>query len=161
MAQPLQNISIAAPGFLGLNTEDSPLEQPQAFANIADNAVIDQYGRVGARKGYVYDTTNSTALGAARGVTALYEFTSVAGVTVFLSAGNNLILSGDVTLVDETGAAAITDDDWKIVELNDLVYFFQSGNIPLYYDPGTTNIDEISIGTILSIFLPSYFILSG
>ena len=122
MAQPLQNISIAAPGFLGLNTEDSPLEQPQAFANIADNAVIDQYGRVGARKGYVYDTTNSTALGAARGVTALYEFTSVAGVTVFLSAGNNLILSGDVTLVDETGAAAITDDDWKIVELNDIYW---------------------------------------
>jgi hypothetical protein len=144
MAQPLQNISISAPGFLGLNTEDSPLDQPQAFASVANNAIIDKFGRVGARKGYVYDTTNSTALGSARGITTLYEFTSAAGVTTFLSTGNNLILSGDATLVDKTGSAAITDDDWKIVELNDLVYFFQSGHIPLYYDPSTTNVDEIS-----------------
>lgn len=145
MAQPLQNISISAPGFLGLNTEDSQLDQPQAYASIADNCVIDQYGRVGSRKGYVYDTTDATALGSARGITALYEFTSTAGVTVFLSAGNNLIFSGDTTLVDETpGGATITDDDWKIVELNNLVYFFQSGHDPLYYDPATTNVDLIS-----------------
>jgi hypothetical protein len=145
MAQPLINISISAPGFLGLNTEDSQLDQPQAFASIADNCVIDQFGRVGARKGYVYDTTTSTALGSARGVTALYEFTSDAGATVFLSAGNNLILSGDTTLVDETpGGATITADDWKIVEHNNLVYFFQSGHTPLYYDPSTTNVALVS-----------------
>ena len=145
MAQPLQNISISAPGFLGLNTEDSQLDQPHAFAAYADNCVIDKYGRVGARKGYVYDTTTSTALGSSRGVTTLYEFTSAAGVTAFLSTGNNLILSGDTTLVDETpGGATITADDWKIVEMNDLVYFFQSGHDPLYYDPTTTNVALVS-----------------
>lgn len=145
MAQPLQNISISAPGFLGLNTEDSQLDQPEAFASIADNCIIDQYGRVGSRKGYVYDTTTSTALGSARGVTTIYEFTSVAGATVFLSTGNNLILSGDATLVDKTpGAATITADDWKIVELNDLVYFFQTGHAPLYYDPATGNVALVS-----------------
>lgn len=145
MAQPLINIGISAPGFLGLNTEDSRLDQPQAYASIADNCIIDQYGRVGSRKGYVYDTSDSTALGSARGITTLYEFTSTAGVTVFLSTGNNLILSGEATLVDETPVGAtITADDWKIVELNNLVYFFQSGHDPLYYDPATTNVDLIS-----------------
>lgn len=144
MAQNLQNIVISAPGFLGLNSEDSPLDQPLAFAAIADNCVIDQRGRVGARKGYVYDTTNSTELGSARGITTLYEFTSAAGTTVFLSTGNNKILSGDATLADETpGGYTVNNDDWKIVELNDYVFFFQDGQSPLYYDPGTTNVDEI------------------
>jgi hypothetical protein len=49
MAQPLQNISISAPGFFGLNTEGSPLTQPQAFASVADNAIIDQYALFNGR----------------------------------------------------------------------------------------------------------------
>ena len=42
MAQQLQNSTIAAPGFGGINTQDSPLLQPQGFASICDNAVIDK-----------------------------------------------------------------------------------------------------------------------
>ena len=48
MAQQQQNISISAPGFQGLNTEESPLAQdPEGFAGQADNCVIDAFGRVG------------------------------------------------------------------------------------------------------------------
>jgi hypothetical protein len=41
MAQPLQNITIAAPAFKGLNTQDSPLTSDPSFAAVADNCVID------------------------------------------------------------------------------------------------------------------------
>ena len=50
MAQPLQTITISAPGFFGINTQDSPIGLNPAFASIADNCVIDQYGRIGARR---------------------------------------------------------------------------------------------------------------
>lgn len=58
MAQPQQNISLAAPAFQGINTEDSPLTQDVTFASRANNAVIDDFGRLGARKGFLeYQTS--------------------------------------------------------------------------------------------------------
>ena len=50
MAQQQQNITVSAPGFQGLNTEDSPLQQDPGFALVADNAVVDKFGRIGSRK---------------------------------------------------------------------------------------------------------------
>ena len=41
MAQALQNLTIASPGFGGLNTADSPLLVPNTFASEANNVVID------------------------------------------------------------------------------------------------------------------------
>ena len=61
MAQQLQNITVAAPGFAGINTQDSPIGLNPAFASIADNCVIDKYGRVGARKGHQLLTTETIA----------------------------------------------------------------------------------------------------
>jgi len=52
MPQPQQNISIQAPAFQGVNSEDSPLTQDPTFASRANNAVIDEFGRIGARKGF-------------------------------------------------------------------------------------------------------------
>lgn len=65
MAQQQQNISLTAPAFQGINTEDSPLAQDITFASRANNAVLDEFGRVGARKGMVeysdsLDLTNAT-----------------------------------------------------------------------------------------------------
>ena len=69
MAQRLQNITIQAPGFAGINTQDSPIGLDPSFASIADNCVIDQYGRIGARKGYSAVSTNgSSVLGSSRGI---------------------------------------------------------------------------------------------
>lgn len=52
MTQPQQNISIQAPSFQGINSEDSPLTQDATFSSRANNAVIDEFGRIGARKGF-------------------------------------------------------------------------------------------------------------
>ena len=63
MAQPLQSINLVAPAFKGINTEDSPLAQDTAFAEVADNAIIDRSGRLASRKGNTVSTTNKTVLG--------------------------------------------------------------------------------------------------
>ena len=52
MSQPQQNISIQAPAFQGINSEESPLIQDATFASRANNAVVDEFGRLGARKGF-------------------------------------------------------------------------------------------------------------
>ena len=52
MSQKLQTYSITAPGFYGLNTQDSSLDLASGFALVANNCIIDQYGRIGARKGW-------------------------------------------------------------------------------------------------------------
>jgi hypothetical protein len=62
MSQPLQTVNIVAPGFRGLNTEDSVLSMDPSFATYADNCVIDKYGRISARKGYSVITTSATPL---------------------------------------------------------------------------------------------------
>ncbi len=46
MSQPLRSINLVAPGFKGVNTEDSPIGADYSFAEIADNAVIDKFGRI-------------------------------------------------------------------------------------------------------------------
>ena len=78
MAQRLQNITIQAPAFAGLNTQDSPVGLDASFAAIADNCVIDRFGRVGARKGYTALTTNgSSVLGSSRGIETIFEFVEI------------------------------------------------------------------------------------
>ena len=99
MAQPLQSINLVAPGFKGINTEDSPIAQDPAFAEIAENAVIDKSGRIAARKGSDVITENKTDLGLDY-LHKIHFYYSSAGDTseTVLSTGNNKILSGDTTL---------------------------------------------------------------
>lgn len=134
MAQQLQSINLVAPAFKGVNTEDSPLAQDPSFAEIADNAVIDKRGRIASRKGHSVITTTKTVLGTAS-LRSIKEFKDDAGNKKIFSVGNNKIISGTTTLVDETPASyTITADNWKMVNFNDKIYFFQRGYEPLVYD---------------------------
>ena len=134
MAQELQSINLVAPAFKGVNTEDSPLAQDPSFAEIADNAVIDKRGRIAARKGHAAITTNKTVLGSGT-LRAIKEFKDNAGNTKIFSVGNNKIISGTTTLADETpGGYVINADNWKLVDFNNKIYFFQRGLQPLVYD---------------------------
>ena len=133
MAQQLQNITISAPGFFGLNTQDSPIGLDPSFAAVADNCVIDQLGRIGARKGYQYSTTNGASLlGSSRGIETLHQFIDYSGDRRLLSAGNLKVFVGDTTLVDYTPAGYLaTANNWKCVTLANHVYMVQSGHEPL------------------------------
>ena len=127
MAQQLQNITVAAPGFAGLNTQDSPIGVDPSFAAVADNCVIDKLGRIGARKGWEAVSTNgSSVLGSSRGIEMVYEFIDNSGDKVVVSAGNNKLFTGTTTLTDATPTGYTpTANNWKAVTLNDHVYLFQ------------------------------------
>lgn len=143
MAQELRSINLVAPAFKGINTEDSPIAQDPSFAEIADNAVIDKRGRIAARKGYSISTNDKTELGSAS-IRAIKEFKE-SGTNKIFSVGNNKILSGTTTLVDETPASyTISDDNWKIVAFNDNLYFFQDSQEPLVYNNSTDGVQKMS-----------------
>jgi hypothetical protein len=144
MAQQLQSINLVAPAFKGVNTEDSPLAQDPSFAEIADNAVIDKRGRIAARKGHTVVTTNKTVLGT-DSLRSIKEYKDNAGNTKIFSVGNNKIISGTTTLVDETpGGYSISANDWKIVNFNDHMFFFQRGYEPLIYSNHVGSVEALS-----------------
>jgi len=147
MAQQQRNVTLAAPGFKGLNTQDSPITQSHEFASIADNCIIDRYGRVGARKGSTVLTTDNSEL-STNGIEAIHEFVATDGTKVIFSAGNNKILSGTTTLTDITpGSYTITANDWQMVTLNDHAFMFQRGHEPLIYEHSSTTLMKMSAKT--------------
>ena len=133
MAQQLQNITVAAPAFFGLNTQDSPIGVNPSFASVADNCVIDKLGRIGARKGWdVVSTNGSSVLGSSRGIETVFEFVDQSGTKVVISAGNNKIFKGTSTLVDITPSGYTpTANNWKCVTFNNHLYMVQLGHQPL------------------------------
>ena len=151
MAKQLQPLTISAPGFLGLNTEESPLGMNPGYASVADNCIIDKRGRIAARKGYDTVSTNgASVLGSSRGIEAVFEFTSFAGVVTVFSAGNNKIFYGTTTLAECTLPVGytITANNWKIISFNNDVYFYQRDHVPLKSTAGGTTLTEVNSGVI-------------
>ncbi len=145
MAQPLQNITISAPGFAGINTQDAPLQQDPSFAAIADNCIIDKDGRIAARKGYTMVSSNGPAvLGSSDGIESIGEFIQTNGTKVVFSCGNNKIFSGTSTLSDITGSLTISANNWSMSSLANKFYFFQRGHAPLVYDPSGAALTTIA-----------------
>jgi len=147
MSQQLRNLTVAAPAFFGINTEESPVGMSPNFASIADNSVIDNRGRVGAREGFQPVSTNGAAvLGSSRGLEGVFEFTKFDGGVVVFSTGNNKIFTGTTTLAACTlpNGYNITANNWKITSFNNDVYFFQAGHAPLRSAVGSSTLVAIS-----------------
>ena len=163
MSQQLQTASISAPGFYGLNTQDSPLDLAAGFALVATNCVIDQYGRIGSRKGWSRVNSSSGALGA-NNVGVIHELVQSDGTLTILFAGNNKLfkLDGSNAVSELTyggggTAPTISASNWSCASLNGITYFFQTGHDPLIFDPAvsTTNYRRVSektgyVGTVPS-----------
>ena len=152
MAQQLQNITVQAPGFAGINSQDSPLSLDQSFAATASNCVIDEYGRIGARKGYTEvstDSSTATQLGTSRGVEAVHEYVKRDGTKTVFSAGNLKIFTGTTTLTPVTLPVGytITANNWKIITFNNDVYFFQRSHKALKSTAGSTTLVEVVDGS--------------
>jgi hypothetical protein len=144
MSKPLQSYSLSAPGFYGLNTEDSPLDLGVGFALVATNCILDQYGRIGARKGWDRVNSSSGTLGA-NDVGVIHELVQNDGTLTVLFAGNNKLFklgtSNAVTELTYGGggtAPTITASNWQCASLNGIAYFFQTGHDPLIYDPAVS-----------------------
>lgn len=132
MAKSLSPLSLSAPGFFGLNTQEAAVDLPVNWATEATNCVIDKYGRVASRKGWSAVTT--TPLAGTPSIKTIFEYVSTTGTTTVLSCANNKIYSGTTTLTDLSAPGTITADNWKIVNFNGKAYFFQTGHVPLEYD---------------------------
>lgn len=152
MSQVLQTASISAPGFFGLNTQDSPLDLASGFALVATNCVIDQFGRVGARKGWSQVNASSGNLGA-NNVGVIHELVQSDGTLTVLFAGNNKLfkLDGSNAVVELTYGGGgttptITASNWSVASLNGSTYFFQAGHDPLIFEPSfsTTQYRRVS-----------------
>jgi hypothetical protein len=144
MAEAITVSSISAPGFYGLNTQDSPLDLNAGFALVATNCIIDQYGRIGSRKGWSRVNSSSGNLGA-NDVKVIHELVQADGTLTVLFAGNNKIFklgaSNAVTELTYGGggtAPTISASNWQCASLNGITYFFQSGHNPLIYDPAVS-----------------------
>jgi hypothetical protein len=145
MAQALQNITISAPGFAGINTQDAPLQQDPSFAADATNCIIDKEGRVAARKGYSMVSSNGAAvLGSSIGIESIGEFVQYDGTKIVFSCGNNKIFKGTSTLVDITGSLTISANNWSMASLGNKFYFYQIGHAPLVYDAATSALTTIA-----------------
>jgi len=143
-ASPLTPVSLAAPGFFGLNTQEASVNVQQNFALVANNAVIDTYGRVGARKGY--STLSDT--NAADTIYCIHEHINKDGTSQIYFVGGDEIYTmatnGTVAL-DHSIASTPADSNWQPLSFNGNVYLFHEGEDPVVNDiVGATGWDTLS-----------------
>ena len=143
MSEQLLTTTIQAPGFMGLNLQDSSVSLENGYATVATNCVIDKFGRIGARKGW---SPAHSALAALTGfnVKAIGELIDNSGNSYIVAAGHSKLfkLSGS-TLTELTyggggTAPTITEDNWQMAPLNGCLYIYQAGHDPLVFDPATS-----------------------
>jgi hypothetical protein len=186
MAGALQTSSIAAPGFYGLNLQESSITLSSGFALKAQNCVIDRYGRIGARRGWTPLNATNTDLGS-NPIEAMMEVVD-GGSNTIISAGNNKLFTGRSTLTqrlvrnaDNSGNATytITGNNWQMAampygDVNDFqphAYLAQaahpmlvwhelpvSGGDPHDHDSGTFGFQQVGdVGTLPSNHSTSTF----
>jgi hypothetical protein len=158
MAEQIVASTIAAPGFAGLNSQDSQVQLEAGFATKAVNCVIDKYGRIGSRKGWQpvndYDSTLDDSP-----IEFMFELvipsnsqTVSAGGGSFWTGTTN-ILQLPVRNVDNTADLVynITDNYWQGASIpygensdaKPHAYFVQPGYEPLVFhelpDPASSD----------------------
>lgn len=130
----LQTLSIVAPGFFGLNTQESGVTLSTNFAQLADNTVIDKFGRLGARKGWLMQTTDGDTELDGNTIDFLMEHLNADDDVVTISGGNGKLFTGEDTLTDITPALyTITADYWRGASVFDHALLVQSGHEPIVY----------------------------
>ena len=151
MVAKLLTTTISAPGFQGLNTQDSSVSLEAGYATVANNCVIDKFGRIGARKGWTLSHAANNDLSTAD-VKAIGELIDNAGNSYIIAAGNNKLfklVGTTLTRLTYGGggtAPTITDSNWQMAPLNGVLYLYQAGHDPLVFDPAvsTTTFKRIS-----------------
>lgn len=144
MAQPLQNITITAPAFKGLNTQDSPLSGDAQYASVVDNMVMDTFGRIGSRKGLQALTGSNTPLNGSTPV-VIHEYEDAAGAVEVLTIADNKVFKGTTALIDITPAGyTITNENFVITNFNDKAFFFNKNSQPLVYDTANGLVEMVA-----------------
>lgn len=119
MSGQLKNSSISAPGFLGLNSQESEVTLESGYATEANNCIIDRYGRLGSRRGYTVLTTDLDTLLATDEIRTIFEFKDNTGTITYLSAGGGKLFTGVDTLVERTLRNSTDTADITLVSVTD------------------------------------------
>ena len=151
MSEQLLTTTIQAPGFMGLNLQDSSVNLENGYATVATNCVIDKFGRIGARKGWLPSHAYNADLDVAN-VKAIGELIDNSGTSHIIAAGNNKLfklVGTTLTRLTYGGggtAPTITESNWQFAPLNGVLYLYQSGHDPLVFDPAvsTTTFRRVS-----------------
>lgn len=131
-------IPMIVPGFKGLNTQQASGTLGPEWATVLSNAVVDDNGRVAARKGW--ENVTSTVISSRFVHVAEYVksdgATELVGLTA--DAGVYRSLDGGSTWAAPAGTVTITDpDDAMFQNFNNKLWLFSDGQKPISYD-GTT-----------------------
>jgi hypothetical protein len=141
-------LSTAAPGFLGLNKQQSGDVLPTGWATRADHLVIDEVGRLAKRKGSREQSTNT--------------LTGDDIVTQFVyqdNSGNELrIVTQDNKIYKQTGTGGVftdisgsittpTADNWKFQNFNGKCVGWQVGHAPILLSAVTGTFVDLPTGT--------------
>ena len=151
MASNVVTATLQAPGFLGLNLQESAVNLNAGFALEAFNCVVDQKGRIGSRRGWAKINTSSIGSYDFECIAEFINSTDIS--TTFACANNKIYKITGSTLTELTyggggTAPVISDNNWQAATVGNRLYFFQIGHDPLVYDPAvsTTQYKRVSEG---------------
>jgi len=130
----LAHIPMNVPGFMGLNTQQSSGLLGPEWATVMTNAVIDDNGRVAARKGY----NNLTTTPISGQFLQIGEYVKSDGTTELVAVGGSTpalyrSLDGGSTWTAVTGTASPSSLEASIHNFNNQAWVFQKSEAPAYY----------------------------
>ena len=134
MSKPLLPLTVQAPGFLGLNTQQSGSVLPPGWATKLENFVFDDSGRIASRNGTKQQ--NGTVITSTPTVKAIHEYIDASGSVLNIVACDNKIYKEVAgTMTDISGAITTPSDDlWQFQNFNGWCIGYQSGEKPCLLD---------------------------
>lgn len=131
MGNQLIPLTVAAPGFFGLNTQNAGSVLPPGWATKALNCIYDDVGRLAARNGYKHN--HATVVSGSPTVRAVHEYIDAAGLTLKIFAADNKIwkeVSGTVTEITNS-ITTPTGDNWQFANFNGTCVGYQENHAPI------------------------------
>jgi len=145
----LRSITLQSPGTLGLNTQDQDDVQDPRYALQADNCVIAKNGLLQSRKGF--GKINAAAATGTPELDAVFSYVEDDGTEHIISTGGNKIWVGKASLVDETGALTVTDDNWQFQNYQGEVVGYNGTNPPIYWDAVLADFAALSAHAVWTV----------
>lgn len=169
MAGPLKTTSITAPGFMGLNTQDSGVTLESGYATVANNCIIDKYGRLGARRGWdlVTESINAVVTGSISGTTLTVSAvasgtlsigvvlsgtgvmvgttitalgTGTGGTGTYTVSASQTVSSTTITASNSLGAGNYLESIFEFKSVGGTITYLSSGNGQLFSGANTINL---------------------
>lgn len=141
--QQLQPIDLIAPGSMGLNLEQQGSLLDPMYAITANNAYIDNNGRLAARFGITSITT--TPISGTPAVLTAFDYAQGNGsftkIITWNGGGSTNLANPNLNSI--AGTASLANGRWWFQNFNNKMIGFQSGQVPAVYSAGTPVLNSI------------------